>query len=237
MRKFDNKLEQKIIHSIVEGTKTKDVALARLIGDSINFVALEWENTVEKGWVTRFVVEKEDQPNVDKFERQFYMILALIKYLELEGLIFIQYNRNFYNGHCTFASSGYTYDDVSKVYKKDNEGKIVEIEVFKDWIYTDIVKSIDRYLNCSCYATSSLQNLVERNFQTLDDIRFQKTYKQGKTAVTVAIVIGLVSIIFNIIALLMPTEIDHVQFERMINRESYYKEIIIKDTVRIRKFN
>lgn len=63
---------------------------------------------------------------------------------------------------------------------------------------TTIGKQIQQYANTTYHVTQTLKDFVDNNFQTIDDIKYQKTYCQTWIGILIAGVLGFISICLTI---------------------------------------
>ena len=63
---------------------------------------------------------------------------------------------------------------------------------------TTIGKQIQQYANATYHVTQTLKDFVDNNFQTIDDIKYQKTYCQAWIGIFIAGILSIISICLTI---------------------------------------
>ena len=93
---------------------------------------------------------------------------------------------------CTIQSNHPILKDFGECNKKILLGTETLIE------NTTIGKQIQQYANATYHVTQTLKDFVDNNFQTIDDIKYQKTYCQAWIGIFIAGILSIISICLTI---------------------------------------
>jgi cell division protein FtsL len=177
MRKF-SEFEENIIKKMVAATEIRELSLAKLIDENSPAIALEWN--LEKPSFTVFYRSFNGTENELFFQIQ--EIISLLKYLEDERYIYLSHRPGFVKDNRLYNTKKYGRDDNGEYHFLMGNGAKGKI---KDWrrfeFFNDFGSSVQQFANGFFYASNALRDLVENDFKTPEQRRFEKQLKDTNT--------------------------------------------------------
>lgn len=225
MRDF-SEYEKKIIKRIVsecynEGYSiSMDIIIQEM--EKVDIIAVEWDELY-----TNAIFYGTGNPKVCA---KIFDIVFLLKYLEDNRYIYVHSQiEGFYNLY-----NKKRFDKQDNLYwSVDNDGKKISVSNSAVTIHTNIGKEIEQCSKGIMYASNSLINLVQNNFKTSEQLKFeiqlneakkQTNYSRGALyASLAALVLSLVSTLFTTCT---DTKIENKQLNQII--QSIEKQAIPK---------
>ena len=198
--------------------------------EKVNIIAIEWDKT---NTYTKFYGIKDHEPLTKVFD-----IVFLLKYLDENRFIYVHSNNNVQNSLFSIKK----YKKVDEFYFRiiDENTFGSDGQMFTE-IHTNIGKEIQQVSKGIIYSSFALKDLVHNNFETPEQKHFLEIKKKTNISIGIAIVIGLIGILLNIIALCKETKLDISQLKQIeqtiykLKIPKVIKTKIINDTLKVLK--
>jgi hypothetical protein len=229
MSKF-RESEENIIKMMVAASEIRELSLAKLIDENSPAIALEWN--LKKPSFT--VIYRSFNGTENELFFRIQEIISLLKCLEDERYIYLSHRPGFLKDNRLYNTKKYGRDDNGEYYFLMGNGAKGKI---KDWcrfeIINDFGSSVQHFANVFFYVSTALRDLVDNDFKTPEQIRFEKQLvdanekhsqvmgeakkqvKYSRWAFVVSILAFMGSLVFGIIQMCSDTTIDSDQFNQI----------------------
>lgn len=211
-----NDFEKSVLRRMVMPVKEQDVCTITLFTEFTDTYAIRWDCSHLE------VVYEKNKNWFSDIRQKIFDLITLLDYLETHKYIFIIpaeflkenliYDKSKYiiKGEfpsfsimekCGNISLDFDYRAIDGTTKKINgEYRQFAVKPFSvQQELTGMGEYIKKYANSTYHVTQSLKNFVIDGFKTKEQIRFEKTFKQSKFSIIIALIIGLGSLIIGIV--------------------------------------
>ncbi len=210
MRTFSD-FEKDVLKFMVYNPEPQDMCAIALFEKFCNCYLIRWTEDFSK-----LILVYDKGENFADIRQKVFDIVVLLNYLEKNYYIGI-FPLNLLKSKQIFNHKKYELDDVNehsiRIWQIDKCTIQSNHPILKDFgecnrkillgtetliENTTIGKQIQQYANATYHVTQTLKDFVDNNFQTIDDIKYQKTYCQAWIGIFIAGILSIISICLTI---------------------------------------
>lgn len=196
MREF-SEFEKKLLQDIVDrhaGKKLNKLSLYDIFCDNTESIAIEWDEQ-------KIILKYDEKVCVDDEIFKFLSLVYFIEYLESNGYLFLDLLGEQKPEHCIYNHNKYERSEITGEYEIKGEtggsfgvfdfkgtklytvelGRQIEIIADFGILHIGILPKLDRYCQCIVFPHTELVDLVNNDFKTTEQMRFEKQLNNAQT--------------------------------------------------------
>lgn len=237
--------EQSFINTLFtykETGRIEGLQVMRLLKVQLDCMFIRWEIN-PKHFISIAHTEELSKEEIEKKYFELCDIIYFIDELVENKFLTIQYTAPLSenNNRLLYDKDKYTYAENSKMFfyrNKDNNEKRIFLATPEQISYynIDFANKLEKYANCIVYPLPLLKDFKDNNYQSLEQRRYQKQFRQTRCAIIIScisLVISVFGVIYESIFSKNITTDDAKMIEQSIRETKPVVIKITKDSIKV----